>query len=673
MPDHPPDYVGAQFGSYRLTRLLGTGGFGEVYEAEHLYLARKRAIKVLLGHLARNPRFRERFLREAQLLDSLHHPHIMPLQGLEVAGDLIYLVMPLLTGGTLEQALKNVGRLLTLEEVVRYLDQMAAALDYAHSQGVVHLDLKPANFLLNAEGLLVLADFGFAHIARQESLEGGSSLSFGTPAYMAPEHILGKPERLSDLYSLGVILFQMLAGHLPFAGENHWAIANQHLNARPPALRSLRLDIPPALEQVLARALSKSPSDRYQTAEALREAFWAALRAPRAPSRPVTASGPAVHRGMASPSAPVVPPVVTFPARTGPAPPVGALLFTLHGHAREVGRVAWSPDSRLLASCGGVPFGDHTDKTVRLWDAERGQPLALLTSHTDQVYAVAWSPKSRLLASASGDKTVRLWDGISGQALSTLTGHTDGVGTVAWSPNGRLLASASADLTIRLWDAESLQFLGTLKGHTLWIEELAWSPDGQRLVSASSDKTARIWDSMAERPLALLAGHTGAVLTAAWCPDGQRIASAGADKTVRVWDARRGQPLFTLAGHTDMVQKVIWSPDASLLASAGSDQTVRLWDAEHGQMLCTLVGHTTVVRALAWSPDGRRLASASDDQTIRLWDALRFQPLALLTGHTGAVQEVAWSPDGRRLASASKDGTVRVWSVEEGQAAPRQT
>ncbi len=264
-------------GKYLLGDLLGKGGFGAVYQAQYVLLNRSQAIKLLLEEHFSDPKFRERFLREARTLAALDHPNIVHVDELGMQGNLFYLVMPYLSGGTLQEVLAMQRGPLPPEHVDSYLAQICAALDYAHAQGVVHLDLKPLNLLRHQDGRLLLSDFGLAHLMKEGAVQGGTSLSFGTPLYMAPEHLRGQPDWRSDLYALGVMLYQMLTGRLPFEGSTPEAIMLKHVMDPPPALRAIRPDLPIALESVLTKSLAKQPDQRYQRAGELLADFRAAL------------------------------------------------------------------------------------------------------------------------------------------------------------------------------------------------------------------------------------------------------------------------------------------------------------------------------------------------------------------------------------------------------------
>jgi dipeptidyl aminopeptidase/acylaminoacyl peptidase len=305
---------------------------------------------------------------------------------------------------------------------------------------------------------------------------------------------------------------------------------------------------------------------------------------------------------------------------------------------------------------------------VWLRDARTGQQLLELRGHAGGVNSVAFSHDSKRLATASDDKTARLWDARTGRQLLELRGHAGGVSSVAFSPDGTRLATASEDHSARVWDARTGRPLVDLNGHRNKVSSVAFSPDGARLATASWDNTARLWDTRTGQQLLELKGHMFPVYSVAFSPDGTRLATGSVDATARLWDARTGQQLRELKRHGEPVSSVAFSPDSARLATASWDDTARVWDATTGEELFVLAGHIGLGAAVAFSPDGARLATASHNRTARLWDARTGQQLLEFNGHifmgqTASVKSVAFSPDGTRLATAGLDWTARLWDA----------
>lgn len=273
------DMTGKTLGKYRLTGRLGRGGMAEVYRAYQPSLEREVAVKVMHGYLAEDEGFVGRFKREARAVATLRHPHIVQVYDFDVEDDTYYMVMEYIGGETLKARLKRLnaeGKRMPLEGVAHIFCALCDALDYAHAQGRVHRDIKPANVMFDGQRL-VLTDFGIASIVGGTRYTASGAM-VGTPAYMAPEQGRGEPGDVrSDVYSLGVILYEIVTGQVPYDADTPLAIVLKHLNEPLPLPRRVNADVPPAVERVILKALAKSPDDRYRSAGALADALEVAV------------------------------------------------------------------------------------------------------------------------------------------------------------------------------------------------------------------------------------------------------------------------------------------------------------------------------------------------------------------------------------------------------------
>jgi serine/threonine protein kinase len=274
--------IGHVLGSCVIEKLLGYGGTSAVFLAQQHTSEQKVAIKVFLPRSYLNVQmqkdFYSRFLREAEAASQLDHPNILPIYSYGEQDGLPYIIMPYMPGGTLYEYIDSNG-CLTLQEAQWYLEQIASGLDYAHQQGCVHCDVKPANILLDSDGSVMLSDFGIAYKMRKDIIAEQSptkspGMLVGTPDYISPEQALGLPlDGRSDVYSLGITLFYLLVGRLPFVADSMIAIALLQVHETPPSLSLLRADISPYTNSVIQKALAKRPEDRFQTAGDFSAAF----------------------------------------------------------------------------------------------------------------------------------------------------------------------------------------------------------------------------------------------------------------------------------------------------------------------------------------------------------------------------------------------------------------
>jgi serine/threonine protein kinase len=300
------ELIGKTLGPYQITQRLGQGGMATVFQAYQTALQRNVAIKVLPPHLAQDPQFAERFTREARAIARLDHPNILSVYDYGVTEGITYIVMKYVEGGTLKDRLE-LGRL-SFEQTEILLDQVAKALDYAHGMGIVHRDIKPANVLLARPDWALLSDFGLAKVAEATVKLTGTGVGMGTPEYMAPEQAHGlETDARADIYALGVTVYAMVTGQVPYTGSSPIEVILKHVNAPLPSARAINPALPPAAEAAIVKAMSKRPQDRFATAGEFSKAFIQGLHSGAAVSAPRTAPAPPAGATVLEPGPSVVP------------------------------------------------------------------------------------------------------------------------------------------------------------------------------------------------------------------------------------------------------------------------------------------------------------------------------------------------------------------------------
>jgi WD40 repeat protein/tRNA A-37 threonylcarbamoyl transferase component Bud32 len=703
--------------------MLGQSKFtgSSVYLGEHIYLKTQIAIKIQQVPLSETDR--DNFRKEARLLTKIRHPHIVAAHTYDVDDIMPFIVMNYAPNGTLRHRYPTGTRLFN-EEIIRYVSQVADALQYLHDkEKLIHCDVKPENMLLGPNDEVWLSDFGTAIATSTEPLAQSQEEISATVQYLAPEQAQGEPCIATDQYALGVVVYEWLSGTFPFDGPAD-EIPMQHIYDPPPSLRDREPTISSATEMVVFKALAKDPQHRFASVQDFADALQMALKPtsyPASDTRPVTAVNPLSpvlqqttllgpeepalqlptpsvevkamseispfsQTGLSDTSSAELETPVPTPSRPPSTKPsasqqqtarravvlgLASLVVALGGGVRlfEYFHASTKPATQGNAHTGKQASASPTGEPV-LPTSTPGVTLYTYRGHSQPVKGVAWL-SNQLVASGSLDKTVRIWNAITGQICLLYSRHSTGVRAIAVSPGDKTIASGDGSGIIHVWDTGSGidRFAPLYDGQTNAVRSIAWSPDGRYIASGSDDSTARLWDAQAGKLFFTYPGHSGSVLSLSWSPDGQWLASASDDSTVQIWSvtSKTQQARLIYRGHTQRVWDVAWSPDGKRLASASQDGTIQIWDTTNGALIARHTVPAGKAESVAWSPHGQYLAGGTDDGTVFIWNAQTAQLTLSYHRQNSTIWSLPWSPDGLFIASASNDSTVQVWQARTAQ------
>ncbi len=714
-----PFRLGQQLGHYTLVRLLGQGGFAEVYLGEHIHLNTFAAVKVLHTRLGNEDI--QAFKQEAQMVARLLHPHIVRVLDFGVENALPYLVMDYAPNGTLRSKFPK-GQRVPLPIVVDITKQVAAGLHYAHEQRIVHRDVKPENMLLNTQQQVLLSDFGIAVIQQSSRLLSTQNIA-GTIAYMAPEQIQAHPLPSSDQYALAIVVYEWLCGTRPFHGS-YTEIAVKQATVAPPPLRALAPDISPAVELVVMQALQKHPQQRFPSIYAFALALeQAALSQTHVSFSTQHMSSSAQSSYLATPATSILPPSQSLVANTPssnmasltpvtapPAllPPYQPVMQSPmpYGYAPlQQWQPAFDPSlpqnrqkargvSRrtvLLAGTLGALVVGGLGVTYTLGRIQAGQqlvqqttqgnmqhllsgtpaPQAALTyrQHTKLVWLVRWSPDGQYIASASFDGTMQVWTANTGATKLSVRSmlqppiSDDYPWSLSWSSrkDGKLAVSF-VDGTIQVLDMTSSSRVASLDTRATAVPVLAWSPDERYLAVGGSDNIVRVYSYPGWQAVTSYQEHTDTINCLSWSPDGSTLASGSNDTTVRLWEPLTGKTLLIYSGHSDRVGHLAWSYDNTRIVSTSGDQSAKVWQVKAGITLYTYNAPTGApIGEAQWSHNNQIIAVYSGSATIDFLDAQSGK--VRQSYMTGVIYSLSWSPDDTRIVTGNYNNVAQIWHV----------
>ncbi|MGB1287661.1 MAG: WD40 repeat domain-containing serine/threonine protein kinase [Aggregatilineales bacterium] len=690
---------GVNLDEYRLDNLIGRGGMSAVYQAYQEELDRKVAIKVLSGELLAEPGYLQRFDREAKLAASLEHPHIVPIYDYGVHDNLSYVVMRLLTGGTLLEHIR--GGALAPKKVGEILAALGKALDYGHSRGVIHRDIKPGNIMFDAQDTVYLVDFGIAKATQQTDLSlTAPNVVMGTPSYIAPEQ--WRAEDISpavDQYALAVVVYRALTQELPFTAETPHALMYKHINDAPTPVHTINSVLSPAISDVLDKALSKNPSQRFTSVTAFSRAFNEALTQP-VPTDTAAAAVPELSEPtlmnanlqdmpfnlsqQSDPEpepepekvpAPIPQPVPSTPGENNyavqPQPDMGPGDKTIMMQIASGGAVGLIMMFAVIAIGAAIVLfllnpGDTTDDTINNNDDDT--TIVQITQEAVASGGGIEPTLTPLFGAVLQNTPAVSYTGMTPANLREtrvlFSQPTTPVNDAVFSPDNTMLAAGNGN-SVLLWRNGAGTDATLLRGHTNVVTSVEFSPDGAFLLSGSRDTSARLWNTATGELVLTLNAHIDAIRDVSFSPDGQRVATAAEDNSIKVWDLQSSQAILTI-NETARVMTVDFSPDGAVLASGARNGVVKLWNTETGGLQANLSGHNGEIRGVEFSPDGALLASSSLDDEIRLWDVSARRTIQTLRGHNNDVWVVAFNADGTLLASGGRSNDLRVWDVASG-------
>jgi WD40 repeat protein len=680
---------------YEIQSELGRGGMGVVYKAKHLALDRVVALKMILSGAHAGEEELSRFRNEASAVARVQHPNLVQIFEVGECEGRPYFALEYIDGGSLDKRLRE--KPMSPVEAARLIETLARAVHAVHRHGLVHRDLKPANILLTAAGEPKITDFG---LAKQLNSQHGKTMTgdiLGTPMYMAPEQASGRVHDIgpgTDVYALGTILYEALAGRPPFMANSGLDVVMMVTRDEPVPPGKIRGKLPRDLETICLKCLEKQPAKRYASAADLADDLHRFLAGEPILARPIGFAGRAIkwtrrHPAWATMSAVLALGLIAFivagfihniqlqNANTQLEDALGTAREKSEESRQRLVRLNVASGNRMLEE--GDWFGAlvyyaealrldqgssrHEEMhRLRIGSVLRQCPdLKQTWIHDRAIRQVSFSPDGQRVLTASDDGTACVWDVESGLQVGKTARQGKPIVSAEFSKDGKCFLTACSDGAACIWDSAT----GTLRTtfqHGKSLLQAAFNPEGSQVATCGEDGTVLLWDVGTGAQLPNRFTHLGPVNALAFSPDGKWLATASSDKTARLWNVLTGA-LGPTVTHGDKVLWVAFSPDGKLLITASADDTAQMWDALTGQAHGHPLKHKQAIVHAEFSKDGTRVVTASHDSTARIWDATSGQPISPPLRHTSDINTATFSPNGQWLATGGDDNSMRLWSL----------